>query len=125
MRTEILSLLLSAVLVAFIIGCDGDGDGGDNVIVVPGDDGQEPAIDVTGTWSGDIQLPSGPSGVTLEMTQSGNTVTAAGGYTGSLNGNRLILTRDAITFDLTVNGDVMTGTYSDSSWNDRPVTLNR
>ncbi len=109
------------VSMAFFGGCDGDGDS-----TTPTTEGEvEEAIDVTGTWEGEIQLPDGPTSASLELTQSGTTVTGANGYTGILTGNRLILHRDQITFDMTVVGDTMTGTYSDSSWNDRPTTLTR
>ena len=120
MRAKFWVFSVLVVSMAFFAGCDGDGDG------TTAADGAAEAIDVTGTWSGDITLPSGPTGVTLVMTQTGSAVTAEGGYTGTLTGSRLILTRNpAITIDVTVVGNTMTGTYSDSSWNDRPITMTK
>ena len=119
-----LSVLLLALLFVTVIGCDGDG-GGTTPPPPPGPGDGDGAIDVTGTWNGTIGLPDGPHPTSLVLTQTGTTVTGANGYTGTLTGNRLILTRDLITWDLTVVGDTMTGTYSDSSWNDRPTTLTR
>ena len=125
------------------VGCNGDGDGDGSTPPPPpapgagpgggdGDGDGDGGIDVTGTWTGSFNLPP-PQGYTFVLVQTNGTVTGTGttsgnvtrSYGGTLTNSHLVLTSLAIVFDLTVSGDTMVGTYTDSSFTDRPASFTR
>lgn len=127
----VIAVVSCLAFVSGLTGCGGGG-GGDDDGDDDGGDGGTPAINVTGTWSGSF-FTTAPQAYTLVLVQTGTNVTGTGtssggvtrSYTGTLTGNSLVLKSGTITFELTVSGNTMVGTYTDSSWTDKPANFTR
>ncbi len=130
---KVVPAILLTLAVVMVSACGGDGDQ-----IVNG-----PALDLTGVWIGRGTDSSGPGTMTLDLDQSGNSVSGTftavddatgaeirGTISGTINGNSFQGQISAsfggcsieVGFTATVSGDSMSATYSGNNSCTGPVT---